>query len=172
MQIKSPIDWSRYRKTIFVRRPFSSWSKLRKIEQRWAKGICMFCNVNGILAHLQGILHIWIFHSIMKKRLWKKRCFDLRVGLSCLVRFSFLDTRLLTLQFNFFFQNYFFNSWIFKYICVPGPYLKRIDSYLVCKMFKNISPDLVRSDRICPANLGVRSCPVGKLICPVRLSPT
>ena len=39
-------------------------------------------------------------------------------------------------------------------------------------MFKNISPDLVWSDRICPANLGVRSCPVGKLICPVRSSPT
>ena len=43
-------------------------------------------------------------------------------------------------------------------ICVHGPYLKRIDNlYFVCKMFKNISPDLVRSGRTCPANLGVRS---------------
>ena len=39
-------------------------------------------------------------------------------------------------------------------------------------MFKNISPDLVLSGRTCLANLGVRSCPVRKLICPVRLSPT
>ena len=39
-------------------------------------------------------------------------------------------------------------------------------------MSKNISPDSVRSGRTCPANLGVRSCPVRKLICPVRLSPT
>ena len=38
-------------------------------------------------------------------------------------------------------------------------------------MFKNISPDSVRCGRICPANLGVRSCPVRKLICPVRSSP-
>ena len=48
----------------------------------------------------------------------------------------------------------------------------KIDSpYLVGKMFKNISQDSVQSDRTCPANLGVRSCPVRKLICPVRLSP-
>ena len=40
--------------------------------------------------------------------------------------------------------------------------------YLVCKMFNN----LVRSGRTCPANLGVQSCPVRKLICPVRLSHT
>ena len=39
-------------------------------------------------------------------------------------------------------------------------------------MFQNISPDSVRSGRTCPANLGVRSCPVRKLICPVRSSPT
>ena len=38
-------------------------------------------------------------------------------------------------------------------------------------MFKNVSPDLVWSGRTRPANLGVRSCPVSKLICPVRLSP-
>ena len=38
-------------------------------------------------------------------------------------------------------------------------------------MSKNISLDSVRSGRICPANLGVRSCPVRKLICPVRSSP-
>ena len=35
--------------------------------------------------------------------------------------------------------------------------------YLVYKMFKNISLDLVHSCRTCPANLGVRSCPS----CPV-----
>ena len=39
-------------------------------------------------------------------------------------------------------------------------------------MFRNISPDSVRSGRTCPANLGVQSCLVRKLICPVRLSPT
>ena len=38
-------------------------------------------------------------------------------------------------------------------------------------MSKNISPDSVRSCKTCPANLGVRSCPVRKLICPVRSSP-
>ena len=38
-------------------------------------------------------------------------------------------------------------------------------------MSKNISPDLVPSGRNCPVNLGIRSCPVRKLICPVRLSP-
>jgi hypothetical protein len=38
-------------------------------------------------------------------------------------------------------------------------------------MFKNICPDLVQSGRICPANLGVQSCPVRKLICSVQLSP-
>ena len=48
----------------------------------------------------------------------------------------------------------------------------RIDNpYLVGKMLKSISPDSVRSGRTCPANLVVRSCPVRKLICPVRLSP-
>ena len=46
-------------------------------------------------------------------------------------------------------------------ICVQGPYLMRIDNlYLVGKMFKNISPDSVRSGRTCPANLSVRSCQV------------
>ena len=39
-------------------------------------------------------------------------------------------------------------------------------------MFKNISLDLVQSGRICPANLGVQSCLVRKLICPDRLSPS
>ena len=36
---------------------------------------------------------------------------------------------------------------------------------------KNVSPDLVQSGRTCPANFGVQSCPVRKLICPVRLNP-
>ena len=49
----------------------------------------------------------------------------------------------------------------------------KIDNpYLVGKMLKSISPDSVRSGKTCPANLGVRSCPVRKLICPVRSSPT
>ena len=39
-------------------------------------------------------------------------------------------------------------------------------------MFKNLSQDLVQSGRTCQANLSVRYCPVRKLICPVRLSPT
>ena len=59
--------------------------------------------------------------------------------------------------FKFFFQIFFKN---FFY------------EYLYGKMFKNISPDSVRSVRTCPANLGVQSCPVKKLICPVRSSPT
>ena len=51
-------------------------------------------------------------------------------------------------------------------ICVQEPYLKRINkSCLVC-----ISPDLVQYSMTCPANLGVWSCLVRKLICPVRLS--
>ena len=44
-------------------------------------------------------------------------------------------------------------------------------AYLYGKIFKIISPDSVQSGRTCPANLGVQSCPVRKLICPVRLSP-
>ena len=43
--------------------------------------------------------------------------------------------------------------------------------FLFIYMLK-ISPDSVRSGRTCPANLGVRSCPVRKLICPVRSSPS
>ena len=39
-------------------------------------------------------------------------------------------------------------------------------------MSKYISPDSVRSGRTCLANLCVQSCPVRKLICPVRSSPT
>ena len=38
-------------------------------------------------------------------------------------------------------------------------------------MSRNISPESVRFGRACLANLGVRSCPVRKLICPVRSSP-
>ena len=48
----------------------------------------------------------------------------------------------------------------------------KIDNlYFVGKMFKNVSPDSVRSGRTCPANLGVRFCPDRKLICPVWSSP-
>ena len=34
-------------------------------------------------------------------------------------------------------------------------------------MFKDVSLDFVQSGRTCLANLGVGSCPVRKLICPV-----
>ena len=62
------------------------------------------------------------------------------------------------------------NFW--RQICFQGAYFERIDNpYLVCKMFENISLDLVLSGRTCPANLGVRSCPVRKLMCLVQLSP-
>ena len=49
----------------------------------------------------------------------------------------------------------------------------RIDNLnLVGKMFENVSPGSVRSGRTCPANLGVQSCPVRKLISPVPPSPS
>jgi hypothetical protein len=46
-------------------------------------------------------------------------------------------------------------------------------SKLVLNLIKvhSISPDSVQSGRTCPANVGVRSCPVRKLISPVQLSP-
>ena len=73
-------------------------------------------------------------------------------------------------NFKFFFKIFFF---IYFWHQIQWPYLMRIDNpYLVGKMFKNISPDSVRSGRTCPVNLGVPSCPVRKLICPVRLSPS
>ena len=62
---------------------------------------------------------------------------------------------------NFFFKFFCLLIWsrnFWHQICVQGPYLMRIDNlYLVGKMFKNISPDSVRSGRTCPANLGVLS---------------
>ena len=61
------------------------------------------------------------------------------------------------IKFQIFFFKIFFKNFFYD--------------YLFGKMFKNISPDSVRSGRTCPANLVVRSCPVKKLICPVRLSP-
>ena len=60
-----------------------------------------------------------------------------------------------------FFEKEISNWWISVKFC-----------YLVCKMFKNVSPDLVWSSRTCLANLGVQSCPVRKFICSVRLRPT
>ena len=39
-------------------------------------------------------------------------------------------------------------------------------------MFINVNLDLVRSSKTRLANLGVRFCPVRKLICPVQLCPT
>ena len=64
-------------------------------------------------------------------------------------------------KMKFFFSFFHFFSIFF---CLFG--------YLVCKMFKNISLDLVQSGRTCSTNLGVRSCLVRKLICPVQSSPT
>ena len=44
--------------------------------------------------------------------------------------------------------------------------------YMLGKMFKNLSLDSVRSGgKTCPVNLGVRYCPVKKLICPVSSEP-
>ena len=86
----------------------------------------------------------------------------------------------------FFFQNFFsiffqdiFLFYLFglgtfdtKFVSKVPILWELITCTLVGKMFKNISPDTVRSGMTCPANLGVRSCPIRKLICPVRLSPT
>ena len=78
-------------------------------------------------------------------------------------------------DFLCFFPDFFLFIWsknFWHQICVQGPYLVRIyKPYLLSKMFNNISLDSVRSGRTCPANLGVRSCPVRKLRCPVRSSP-
>ena len=61
---------------------------------------------------------------------------------------------------------------LFDKIYVQGHYPMKIDNlYLIGKFFENISQDSVRSGKTCPAKLGVRSCPVGKLICPVRSGP-
>ena len=78
-----------------------------------------------------------------------------------------------TLFSNFFQIFILFIYFIFWHqICVQGPYLMRIDNlYLVRKMFKSIRPDSVLSSRTCLANLGVRSCPVRKLIRPVWSRP-
>ena len=55
----------------------------------------------------------------------------------------------------------------------PVAYLMRIDNpNLVGKMFEYVYQDSVRSDSTCLANLGVWSCLVSKLICPVWLSPS
>ena len=68
--------------------------------------------------------------------------------------------------FIFFIYLFGLGAQLFAPICVKGPYV------MAGKMFEKISPDSVRSGRTCPANLGVRSCPVRKLICPVQSSPT
>ena len=39
-------------------------------------------------------------------------------------------------------------------------------------MSKNISPDSVRSGRTCPANLGVRSCLVRKVLSSPKIYPS
>ena len=73
---------------------------------------------------------------------------------------------------NVSFKTFFLFICFWHQIWAQGPYLLRIDNqYLASKMFRNVSPDSVRSGRTCLANFGVRSCPVRKLICPVPLSP-
>ena len=51
------------------------------------------------------------------------------------------------------------------------PFLIELITCIWYALGKNLGPDLVRSGRTRPANLGVRSCPVRKLICLVRSSP-
>ena len=75
----------------------------------------------------------------------------------------------------FFFLKFFFSIFMFPdWICLSIFYTKYVYWELILwevispvKCLRNRSPDSVRS-----ANLGVRSCPVRKLICPVRSSPT
>ena len=81
--------------------------------------------------------------------------------------------------FSIFFSKIFFSVYLFGLGTFDTKFVSRvpilwelITCTLVGKMFKNISPDSVQSGRTCPANLGVRPCPVRKLICPVRSSPT
>ena len=70
-------------------------------------------------------------------------------------------------DFRFSHHNFYFLGLIH----VQLPFLKSMTNtwYVVGK---NICPDLIRSNKTRPANLGVRSCQVWTLICPVRLSPT
>ena len=84
--------------------------------------------------------------------------------------FSFPDAGLLTIKKNppnffFNFYNFFFSKFFFQFS------FQIFFVYLFVKMFENTSPDSVRSGRTCSANLGVQSCRVRKLVCPVRLSP-
>ena len=66
--------------------------------------------------------------------------------------------------FIIFFCLFIWSRNFWHQVSVQEPYLIRIDNpYLVGKMFKNISPDSVRSGR---------TCLVRKLICLVRLSLT
>ena len=100
-----------------------------------------------------------------------------RSGLSGNRTSSFPDAGVFTLL-NFFFSKNFFSRFFFVLfqihpnleLLTPNlcPWTLSYDNpYFLGKMFKNISPDSVLSGKF-----EVRSCPVRKLICSVRLSPT
>ena len=88
--------------------------------------------------------------------------------------FNTIKNREICHFFSFFFKNIssipefldtsWFRTFDFKFVSM--------DLYLVFKICKNVSSDLVWSGRCCPANLGVQSCSVRKLIYPIRSSPT
>ena len=119
---------------------------------------------------MQSTLLVGLYRT--SRPVWKSGKFS-KSGLSGNRTFSFPDAELyLSKIFKILFCLYIWSRNFCHQICVRGPYLMRIDNLkLVGKMFKNISPDSVWCGRTCPANLGVRSCPVGKLICQVRSCP-
>ena len=110
-----------------------------------------------------------------------------KFGLSGNRSFSFPDAGLLTLlkvekkSKNFIFFSKFFSSiprfsntsyfqvFDFKFVSTDLTLRESIAHTWYVKCLKNISPDLFPSDRTCPANSGVRSCPVRKLICPMSI---
>ena len=127
----------------------------------------IFFIVHGCLVHSIYLLLLGLNRTSRPVRKsgksWNVRIPDFRF-------FSFPDSGPFNIEKNpkkiskfskFFFQNFFFQNFFFIIFFV----------YLYGKLSKNISPDSVRSGRTCPANLGVGSCPVRKLIYPVRSSP-
>ena len=65
------------------------------------------------------------------------------------------------------------NSGIITFICPTAPtFFHTSHTFLVADCNQRTCPALVRSNRTCPANLGVQPCPVRSLICSVQLSST